>query len=430
MVTRAEFKELKEKYWNKEHASKAIILTDDFPNRLLIIVPYSYWSNVDIRHQILELSKSDTKYYGCNGNQITGTYTFNSWSSRDTLVVQGRRGKDKLSFFLGGSKNTRISFENLKTVFYPKFGEFIRDLKRNKIPVSGLSEYCNCYSIRRYFETSQKLDNDAIKQLFGLSPKDLRDFRENYTGDYVYSVVRKIQTLKELFGCSVKDICKYIPVFDYVEGLGNLKNLSKQQLKNFRTEFRYLGDAEEFRKGLSNIYLDYKRCLSQLDETNRKKWPLYPKDFSKIQKLHDDAVSFLNRERDRIQAAKQVEKQNKYLENFYEKAKGLEMSDSNYSIIACKDLMDLVKEGRSLSHCVGSYVTSVSEGREYILFLRKNDDIDTPYFTIDVTPEGRVRQIHGYGNCNLDKEIKPFVNKWAKKFNLDISSCSGVYCHL
>ena len=63
MVTKTEFKELKEKYWNKEHANKAIIITNDFPNRLLIIVPYSYWSTSDIRHQILELSKSGTKYY-------------------------------------------------------------------------------------------------------------------------------------------------------------------------------------------------------------------------------------------------------------------------------------------------------------------------------------------------------------------------------
>jgi hypothetical protein len=432
MVTRQEFKELKEKYWNKEHVNKAIILTDSFPERMLIIVPYNTWSSHDIRHQIMEVSKSDINYYGCNGNRIKGTYTCDAWYQADTLIVKGRKGRDKLDFFLKKTRNYgRTDFKDLQLIFYPKFAEFIRDLKRNKIPIPGLSVYCSLYSFRSYFKSDEKPDNDIIKQVFGLNPKDLRDFRQNYTGDYVYNVQRKILQLKQLFDCSVKDICRYIPIYDYMDyGHISLENCSKQELKNLRAEFRYLGDMAESGEGSLRLYMDYKRCLGQLDETNRKKWPLYPKDFSKIQKLHDDAVNFLNRERDRIQAAKQAEKQQKYLENFYEKAKGLEMSDNTYSIIACKDLMDLVKEGRTLSHCVGSYVTSVSEGREYILFLRKKNAIDMPYFTIDVTPEGRVRQIHGYGNCNLTEEVKPFVKKWAKKFDLDISSCSGVYCHL
>lgn len=431
MVTREEFKELKEKYWTKEYAGKAIILTDRFPERILVIVPYNTWNNSDPRHHIIEVSKSMINYYGCNGNSIIGAHTCINWYSEDTLVIKGRRCRDKLNFFIKGAKNySRTDFRDLQIMFYPKFVEFIRDLKRNKIPIAGLKLYCNLNSFRFYFRNDEKLDNDIIKQVFGLSPKDLRDFRENYKGDYIYNVQKKILGLKKLFDCSVKDICKYIPVYDYVECDMSLVDRSKQELKDLRTKVRYLGNMEEFQKGSVRVYRDYRRLLSQLDETNRKKWPLYPRDFSKVQKLHDDAVDFFNRERDRIQAAKQAEKQNKYLENFYEKAKGLEMSDNTYSIIACKDLMDLVKEGRSLSHCVGSYVTSVSEGREYILFLRKKSAIDIPYFTIDVTPEGRVRQIHGFGNCNLTKEVKPFVEKWAKKFDLDISSCSGVYCHL
>jgi len=106
------------------------------------------------------------------------------------------------------------------------------------------------------------------------------------------------------------------------------------------------------------------------------------------------------------------------------------MSDDTYSIIAVKELLDLVKEGRVLNHCVGSYVDSVSNGNEYILFLRKNDNVDIPFYTIDVTPDGKVRQIHGKGNCSITKEIKPFIDKWISKFKLDGSNYSGVYCHL
>ena len=75
-------------------------------------------------------------------------------------------------------------------------------------------------------------------------------------------------------------------------------------------------------------------------------------------------------------------------------------------------------------------MNSVSTGKEYILFLRKNSDPDTPYFTVDLTPEKYVRQIHGLRNCDMTEEIKPFVEAWAKKFKLDITNCSGVCCAL
>ena len=250
MVTKAEFKELKEKYWNKEHAGKAIILTDDFPNRLLIIVPYNTCSNSDIRHQIIEVSKSDINYYGCNGNPIRGTYTCDTWYHSDTLIVKGRKGRDKLDFFLKDSRTYyRTGFKDLQVIFYPKFVEFIRDLKRNKIRISGLNVYCKLYSFCSYFKSNEKPDNDIIKQVFGLNPKDLRDFRENYTGGHVYNIQKKILWLKQLFDCSVKDICRYIPVYDYTDCGGiYLENLSKQQLKSLRAEFRYLGDIAESEK--------------------------------------------------------------------------------------------------------------------------------------------------------------------------------------
>ena len=443
MVTKEEFKQLKEKYWTKEYGGKVVIITNNLPEKLIIIVPYDSWNRSDVRHHIIEISKCNITYYGCNGNQIKGRYTNISWYQANGLIIEGKKSKDKIEFFTAPVQNNDyIDFRDLQVIFYTRFVEFIKDLKRNKIEIAGLSKYMlpyitvdpsNRVSTRYYFMSDKNPSNNIIEQLFGLKPKDLREFRENYKGIYIYDFQLKFRKLKQLFNCSAKDICKYISVYDYVNNgclCLPLQCYSKEQLKDLRIEFRYLSDLEEAQKGSMQIYRDYRRCLKQFDETNRKKWPLYPKDFSKIQKLHDDAIDFLNKERDRIQAAKQVEKQTKYLENFYKKAKALEMSNDTYSIIACKDLMDLVKEGRSLSHCVGSYINSVSEGWEYILFLRKNESIDTPYFTIDVTPTGNVRQIHGFGNCNITKEIKPFVETWAKKFKLDISNCSGCKCAL
>lgn len=174
-------------------------------------------------------------------------------------------------------------------------------------------------------------------------------------------------------------------------------------------------------------YRDYINMRSQLPQEAQVHFPVNPQD---VEKYHDRINVVFGRMQAQIKEKQLEEQQKKYEESFYKDASKYDYSDEEYSIIACKKLVDLVFEGNVLNHCVGSYVNSVSKGNEYILFLRKNSDIETPYFTIDLTPDHRVRQIHGKSNCNMNGAIKPFVEAWAKKFELNLNGCSGVRCAL
>jgi hypothetical protein len=166
---------------------------------------------------------------------------------------------------------------------------------------------------------------------------------------------------------------------------------------------------------------------TQLSDEAKHQFPIFPKD---IVKYHDKLVPIYNREQ-AYRRKKELEgKQKAYNDNVYEKASKFNYSNNEYLIRACEELTDLLIEGSSLRHCVGSYVNSVSEGKEYILFLRKISEPDTPYFTIDLTPNHQVRQIHGMCNCNMNADVKPFVDEWAKKFKLNLEGCSGVHCAL
>lgn len=170
------------------------------------------------------------------------------------------------------------------------------------------------------------------------------------------------------------------------------------------------------------IYRDYYNMRIHLSDEARKNFPVNPEN---IQKYHDKIFLVFNRESIQRKEQELNKKQEMYTNNVYKDAIKYEFADKNYSIIACKKLAELYIEGSTLNHCVGSYADSVSQGREYILFLRKNSELDMPYFTIDVTPDNKVRQIHGKNNCNINSEIEPFIKEWAKKFNLNISDCSG-----
>lgn len=280
------------------------------------------------------------------------------------------------------------------------------------------------------------ITHNEIYEAFGIKPKDLKELIDNYGNEYdrFTEIGPIVYGLKELFKTSVKNIVPYIGLEDYCSQNYNyescVKTYSPMKRKQLREELNYLVKVKNVSDSSLRSYRDYRRMRQYLAEENKKSWPLYPKDVTKIDKLHTDIIDFYNKERDKIREAQQAEKQAEYTKNVYEKAKKFELNDNNYCVVACKNLIDLVKEGRALHHCVGSYIDSVSSGKEYILFLRKKEEIDTPFYTIDVTPNGKVRQIHGLCNCNITKNIKPFIELWAKKFNLDISNCSGVHCAL
>ena len=85
----------------------------------------------------------------------------------------------------------------------------------------------------------------------------------------------------------------------------------------------------------------------------------------------------------------------KYAEQFAEQAtknQQWEYQDETlgFSLIVPKTIRELVEEGRTLRHCVGSYDRRVAKGETVILFLRQNHQLKKPLYTIEWNPEERV----------------------------------------
>ena len=106
--------------------------------------------------------------------------------------------------------------------------------------------------------------------------------------------------------------------------------------------------------------------------------------------------------------------------------------DFGLQIVAPTKPDDLRNEGSVLSHCVGGYVQAMAHGNNTILFIRRTDYPQHPYFTLDLA-KGEVRQIHCYRNGNptasdiqrayaeskyevydSPKDIIGFLLEWAK----------------
>lgn len=177
-------------------------------------------------------------------------------------------------------------------------------------------------------------------------------------------------------------------------------------------------------------YIDYLNMRKDLLESGYKiKCPVAPTN-KPIKYWHDYILSIYHKYTNQIQAKKLQNAQQKYIKDYYDKAKAFEYEDDKYKIIACKELVELQIEGKALNHCVGSYVNFVAEGKDYILFLRKRNNPQIPYFTLDLTPEKELLQVHGKCNCNAPKELMPFIIQWVRKFNINITNIYPKLCPL
>jgi len=102
-------------------------------------------------------------------------------------------------------------------------------------------------------------------------------------------------------------------------------------------------------------------------------------------------------------------------------------SDDTYSIIYPECYLDIANEGITLHHCVKSYIDSVVEGKTNILFIRKNEQLDKPFFTLEIR-DNTVRQCHGFANCKTDtvEGLDDFLKKYCENKKIKYTNGNSV----
>lgn len=92
-------------------------------------------------------------------------------------------------------------------------------------------------------------------------------------------------------------------------------------------------------------------------------------------------------------------------------------ANEEYAIVVPAGALDIIVEGDMLDHCLrGSdrYWDRMETHESYILFLRRTSALDTPYYTLEIEPDGTVRQLRTYGDDQNDDihEIRSFLREW------------------
>ncbi len=172
--------------------------------------------------------------------------------------------------------------------------------------------------------------------------------------------------------------------------------------------------AMSYEKALSRYkeagytYADYIKMAIILNYDLRNDSVVWPQD---LERAHDTAVTLFNKE-----------KAKKLKQRMLNLAKEYNFENDYYKIVIPKSSNEIVREGQKLHHCVASYVDDVAAGKTTILFVRKKEDIKTPYFTIEIK-NGELIQAHGLKNCDPPEDVDQFIKDFLSYLNAINNGC-------
>ena len=200
---------------------------------------------------------------------------------------------------------------------------------------------------------------------------------------------------------------RYVSAYDIEQGRMDMV----LEHTTFRQFMKYIAaqDSERFRMH----YFDYLRMAKQLDYDLDSRFVLFPRN---PEQAHDAAVDVLREKEEKLELQKASREDKNIMKTERRIRKQFTFEDEEYIIRPAKTNQEIVREGQTLHTCVGyaGYSQKMIEGTSYILFLRKKTEPQTPFYTVEITPEYEILQRHGKNNQEHE-EVRE-VDRFLKKF--------------
>ena len=166
-------------------------------------------------------------------------------------------------------------------------------------------------------------------------------------------------------------------------------------------------------------YQDYIDWLKKYEISLDKKtlYPRYP------QKAHDNMMLFNSRK----EAERKNKENAKMLKHFKKKflpflSQIFAYNDETYLIRPFKDIAEIITEGHIQDICVGGedYTIPYMKGEKYLFCLRKKDEEETPFVTVEVDTKGQLVQYRAKCNAAPAPEVYEFIKKWQQVYKRNL----------
>ena len=152
------------------------------------------------------------------------------------------------------------------------------------------------------------------------------------------------------------------------------------------------------------IYRDYLRECVALNYDMKDKSILFPKS---LYRAHERTMQLMDYEKNREvydAFGKRVKK-----------LKKLAFSEGGLMVKVPSEAAELKQEGQRLHHCVGGYIGNMAAGKTVILFIRRTEKPDEPFYTLEYR-DGEIVQCRTKNNASYKEnpEVLEFTGKWLK----------------
>ena len=363
-----------------------------------------------LRIEKVEIDSKEVKLNGRNLSKALSYVTVSSLPMRvdcKDFVVEIRA----LSTILDGTTSVHTIAKNL--LKYPVLDSLYHEVASTDRTNTTLHHLNSAFK-RAIEDEVLKPNERSIKKAFGL-PKQLIDpvFK-------LYINTREAQELNRKVGpdVTVESVKTALEIFgentscyigELVAFLAERTPAERKRLVTYLTEEVSIYQGIEKPKEAWDLLKDYIRMCVDMNVP----YVLCPKSL----KLQHDLVSMNYKvvlsEREKAKF-KEVVSSPEY------KNLGWVSKDKKWAVITPQDSVELVREGKEQSHCVGSYISFVTSGKFKICFLRRTENIMKPVLTLTVNKENVCSMYLGFDNRHASDEEIETLKEWTKAKNLKL----------
>lgn len=243
----------------------------------------------------------------------------------------------------------------------------------------------------------------------------------------------QLKEFYETFGCnttlleqkdrrvSLHKLCKYIAKESERYPLGEKGGCWQYSYMRYkeRTDPRI-----ERKQNMAKDWIEYLEWCRELKYDLNNMFIYMPTNFKKVHDrtaqeymaLKDKIAAAEKKRRERL-AAKKMAETKKAMEEIFSKNDGVDafqIKGKGLILVVPKTGDEIRREGEALHHCVGGYVERVARGETNIFFVRKADQPDKSYFTMEWR-DNKIIQCRGFKNCGMPADVQAFVNVFAEK---------------
>ena len=246
---------------------------------------------------------------------------------------------------------------------------------------------------------------NEITELKNYQWKLLRDIKDYELYFELKNMIKHYNPDKETIEKAVKIASK--PRIRNIKTILN-QRVDRKPLYDLKTLLNYMQQAkteqgleiDEFLEMLSA----YNRMCKNIDEIPNIK-------SKNLERDHDCIVRRFNEYTNELKG----ERYNVLIKNRYEDLKYLEYEDETNVVLVPSSAQEIYEEGKNNNNCVGSYVEMHAEGITNIVFIRKKENMNSSYITVELDSgcENVVQAYYKY-NKKINEADKAFIDKWLK----------------